>query len=176
MTFHGSTTNLLLEWGVAVCFGYLLLTYAAYAFMLASSGLERRVRATGRSAEQYDLIRDSSLTIPVSIIAPLYNEAPIAVVSLGSFLQVDYPEFEVIVVNDGSSDETLSNLVAAFDLELVHRFYRRTYDTQQIRGIYHSRSHPNLVVIDKVNGGKADSLNCGLNFARYRYVLSLIHI
>ncbi len=170
MTFNGSATALALQWGVLVCFGYLLLTYAAYTFMLIASGVERRVRATGRSAAQFDLIRESHLTIPVSIVAPLYNEAPIAVVSVSSFLEVDYPEYEVIVVNDGSTDETLANLTEAFELELAHRFYRRTYETQAIRGIYRSRIHPNLVVIDKVNGGKADSLNCGLNFARYRYV------
>jgi poly-beta-1,6-N-acetyl-D-glucosamine synthase len=159
-----------LQWAVAICLGYLAVTYASYAFMLAWSGVERRARTTGRNAAQYDLIRDSPLTIPVSVVAPLYNEAPIAVASVSSFLQVDYPEFEVIVVNDGSTDETLANLEEAFDLELVHRFFRRTYETQEIRGIYRSRSHPNLIVIDKVNGGKADSLNCGLNLARYRYM------
>jgi poly-beta-1,6-N-acetyl-D-glucosamine synthase len=170
MIAHHSTIDPVLQWAVAVCLGYLIVTYASYTFMLAASELERRVRATGRSAGQYDLIRDSPLTIPVSIVAPLYNEAPIAVASVNSFLQVDYPEFEVIVVNDGSSDETLANLEVAFDLELVHRFFRRTYETQAVRGIYRSKSHPRLIVIDKVNGGKADSLNCGLNFARYRYM------
>jgi biofilm PGA synthesis N-glycosyltransferase PgaC len=163
-------TSHVLEWSVIVCFGYLLVTYAAYAGMLALSGAERRVRAGGRRSGQYDRIRESPLTIPVSLVAPLYNEAPIAVASVGSFLAVDYPEFEVIVVNDGSSDETLSRLVSAFDLELVERFYRKIYSTQPVRGIYRSRTHPNLLVVDKANGGKADSLNCGLNFARYRYI------
>jgi biofilm PGA synthesis N-glycosyltransferase PgaC len=170
MSVHLVDVRTLLDWGVAVCFGYLLLTYFSYAVMLVWSGTERKARATGRSPAQYDRIRDSPLTIPVSIVAPLYNEAPIAVASVSSFLQVDYPEFEVIVVNDGSTDETLANLQAAFDLELVQRFFRRTFETKEIRGIYRSRSHPNLIVLDKVNGGKADSLNCGLNFARYRYV------
>jgi cellulose synthase/poly-beta-1,6-N-acetylglucosamine synthase-like glycosyltransferase len=57
-----------------------------------------------------------------------------------------------------------------FDLEPIEHFYRRRYESGPIRGLYRSRTHPKLVVIDKVNGGKADSLNCGLNLARYRYI------
>ena len=161
---------LLIQWSVVVCAAYLLLVYGAYAFMLAFSGVERATRARGRTDDDYELVRHSPLTIPASIIAPMYNEAPIAVIAASSYLRVDYPEYEVVIVNDGSTDETLSVLSSAFQLEPVERFYRRTLATQPIRGIYRSRTHPRLLVIDKENGGKADSLNCGLNFARYRYV------
>jgi biofilm PGA synthesis N-glycosyltransferase PgaC len=160
----------LIQWSVAVCVLYLLLVYGAYAFMLALSGIERGIRARGRRDDDYELIRESRLTIPASIIAPMYNEAPIAVAAASSFLSVDYPEYEVVIVNDGSTDETLKTLTSAFELERVERLYRKTYATKPIRGIYRSRIHPCLLVIDKENGGKADSLNCGLNFARYRYV------
>jgi cellulose synthase/poly-beta-1,6-N-acetylglucosamine synthase-like glycosyltransferase len=164
------TVETLIQWSVAACLGYLLLIYGSYALMLALSGIERAFRARGRGPRDYDLVRESQLTIPASIIAPMYNEAPLAVVSTTSFLEVDYPEFEVVIVNDGSTDETLAALRAAFQLEPVERFYRRTFETKPIRGIYRSGTYPNLLVIDKENGGKADSLNCGLNFARYRYV------
>lgn len=160
----------LIQWSVTVCLAYLLLVYGSYALMLGLSGIERAIRGRGRGPDDYELVRESQLTIPASIIAPMYNEAPIAVVAAASFLQVDYPEYEVVIVNDGSTDETLSVLSSAYELEPVERFYRRTLETQPISGIYRSRTHPNLLVIDKTNGGKADSLNCGLNFARYRYV------
>ena len=157
-------------WVVAVCFLYLLATYAAYGFLLAVSVAERKMRGGSRREGEDERVRSSSLTIPVTIVAPLYNEAPIAVDSVGSFLAVDYPQFDVVVVNDGSTDDTLERLREAFALEPVELFYRRTYDAKPVRTIYRSRTNPNLLVVDKVNGGKADSLNCGLNFARYRYV------
>ena len=115
-------------------------------------------------------MRESPLTIPVSIIAPVYNESPIVVEATRSFLRVDYPQAEVIVVNDGSTDDTLDRLVQAFDLDPVTHFFRRQYESKPIRTVYRSRTEPRLVVVDKENGGKADSLNCGLNLARFRYI------
>src|SRR4051812_25498763 len=160
----------LLQWTVVVCLAYVVSDYGAYGSMIAYSMIEERLRRRRRSFESVDRIRASSLTIPVSIIAPVYNEAPIVAQSARSFVEIDYPEYEVIVVNDGSTDDTLAVLQREFDLEPIEHFYRRRYESGPIRGLYRSRTHPKLVVIDKVNGGKADSLNCGLNLARYRYI------
>jgi cellulose synthase/poly-beta-1,6-N-acetylglucosamine synthase-like glycosyltransferase len=159
-----------LQWTVLVCLGYVVAVYGAYGLMIGYSMVEERLRRRGRFFESLDRVRASTLTIPVSIIAPVYNEAPVVAASTRSFIEIDYPEYEVIVVNDGSTDETLEVLQREFDLEPIEHFYRRRYESGPIRGLYRSRSHPKLVVIDKVNGGKADSLNCGLNLARYRYV------
>src|SRR5436190_18858452 len=87
-------------WAVTVCFAYLLATYLSYSLLVAVSVLERRVRTATRRPGEYDLIRESPLTIPVTIVAPLYNESPIATASVASFLPVDYPEFDGVVVND----------------------------------------------------------------------------
>jgi poly-beta-1,6-N-acetyl-D-glucosamine synthase len=157
-------------WVVAVCFGYLALTYLSYALLIVTSVAERRLRTSTRRLGDDDLVRESTLTIPVTIVAPLYNEAPIAAASVASFVAVDYPEYDVVVVNDGSTDATLERLIEAFALHPVQHFYRKLFTSKPIRTIYRSATHPNLLVIDKENGGKADSLNCGLNFARYRYV------
>jgi poly-beta-1,6-N-acetyl-D-glucosamine synthase len=157
-------------WLVAFCFGYLMLTYLSYGLLIAVSAIERTARSGIRRPGDDDLVRESPLTIPVTIIAPLYNEAPIAVASVGSFLAVDYPEFDVVVVNDGSTDDTLARLVEAYALRPVKLFYRKTLVSAEVRAIYRSATHRNLLVVDKHNGGKADSLNCGINFARYRYV------
>jgi poly-beta-1,6-N-acetyl-D-glucosamine synthase len=157
-------------WVVAVCFSYLALTYLSYALLIVTSVAERRLRTSTRRLGDDDLVRESTLTIPVTIVAPLYNEAPIAAASVASFVAVDYPEYDVVVVNDGSTDATLERLIEAFALQPVQHFYRKLFTSKPIRTIYRSATHPNLLVIDKENGGKADSLNCGLNFARYRYV------
>src|SRR6476469_4522391 len=160
----------LLQWTVIVCLAYVVTVYGAYGSMIAYSMIEERLRRRRRDFESLDRIRASSLTIPVSVIAPVYNEAPIVAQSTRSFVEIDYPEYEVIVVNDGSTDETLEVLQREFELEPIEHFYRRRYESGPIRGLYRSRTHPNLIVIDKVHGGKADSLNSGLNLARYRYV------
>jgi cellulose synthase/poly-beta-1,6-N-acetylglucosamine synthase-like glycosyltransferase len=160
----------LLQWTVIVCLGYVVAVYGAYGLMITYSMLEERIRRRRRVFESLDRVRESSLTIPVSIIAPVFNEAPVVAAATRSFVDIDYPEYEVIVVNDGSTDDTLEVLQREFELEPIEHFYRRRYESGPIRGLYRSRTHPKLVVIDKVNGGKADSLNCGLNLARYRYI------
>jgi cellulose synthase/poly-beta-1,6-N-acetylglucosamine synthase-like glycosyltransferase len=159
-----------LPWVVLACLGYVLAVYGAYALMIAFSAVEERLRRRRRGLETLERIRESPLTIPVSIVAPVYNEAPVVAAATRSFLAVDYPEFEVVVVNDGSTDGTLDALRREFALEPVQHFYRRRFESARIREIYRSRTHPGLLVVDKENGGKADALNCGLNLARYRYV------
>src|SRR3954451_2938494 len=82
-------------------------------------------------------------------------------------LSLRYPEFEVIVINDGSKDRTLELLIERFHLYRSARYYEATLNTKPIRAVYESMDGIPLVVIDKENGGKADSLNAGINVARY---------
>ena len=107
------------------------------------------------------------LVKPISIIAPVYNEEKSVVESVNSLLSLEYPLYEVLVVNDGSTDSTLKQLVHSFELKKTKQVFRKSVDTKPIRGIYQSLSNPKLVVIDKVNGKKADALNAGLNVSRY---------
>ncbi len=107
------------------------------------------------------------LVKPISVIAPAYNEEKTIVDSVKSLLALEYPLFEVIVVNDGSTDLTLEKLIRFFHLEKTRRVFRRVLETKPVRGIYLSPSCPKLVVVDKVNGQKADALNAGLNVSRY---------
>ena len=84
-------------------------------------------------------------------------------------LTLQYPDYEIIVINDGSTDNTLQKLVSHFELERTEVFIHRYLNTQEIRGIYANKRFPELLVIDKVNGGKADSLNAGINVAKKEY-------
>ncbi|MDI6844904.1 MAG: glycosyltransferase [Candidatus Saccharicenans sp.] len=104
---------------------------------------------------------------PFSVIVPAYNEEKTIIESVRSFLSLEYPVYEVIVVNDGSKDATLEKLIRHFRLEKSKRVFRRVLKTENIRGIYLSPDEPRLVVVDKENGGKADALNAGLNVSRY---------
>jgi cellulose synthase/poly-beta-1,6-N-acetylglucosamine synthase-like glycosyltransferase len=155
---------------VAFCLGYLLLTKLVYIVLAVIAGFENGVRRRESGAEDYDRLASSQFTIPVSVILAAYNEETAVVPTVESLLELNYPEHEVIVVNDGSSDGTLERLRDVYDLEPYEIFVRRVFDTEQVRAVYRSTLHPNLLVVDKENGGKADALNAGLNVARYRYV------
>jgi cellulose synthase/poly-beta-1,6-N-acetylglucosamine synthase-like glycosyltransferase len=103
----------------------------------------------------------------ITIIAPAYNEALTVVESVEALLALEYPEFEVIVVNDGSSDDTLQKLIERFDLHAVARLCDRAAPHAPIRGFYASPRVRRLLVVDKENGGgKADAVNAGINASR----------
>ncbi|HEX2559463.1 glycosyltransferase [Phenylobacterium sp.] len=110
---------------------------------------------------------------PITLMAPAYNEAMTIVESVRSLLSLQYPAFEVLVVNDGSKDDTLKVLIEAFELEPVQRHYHLTAPCKPIRGVYAGARQPRLVVVDKENGGKADALNAALNLARTPIVCSM---
>ena len=103
----------------------------------------------------------------ISLLVPAYNEEATIAASLRSMLQLAYPEFEIVVINDGSRDGTLKVLIEQFDLVLFPEAVNPRLPTRTVRGVWRSRSHPNLRVVDKENGGKADSLNAGINVARH---------
>lgn len=109
----------------------------------------------------------ADLKPPISLLVPAYNEASTIAASVRSLLQLTYSEFEIIVINDGSSDETLVELKREFALIPFAEAHRNKLPTRSVRGIWRSTRHPNLRVIDKKNGGKADALNAGINAARY---------
>jgi peptidoglycan-N-acetylglucosamine deacetylase len=102
----------------------------------------------------------------VSIIAPAYGEEATIIESTNSLLNLNYPDYEIIVVNDGSSDTTLNTLIDYFNLEKVDIHINFSLATKPVRGIYINKAFPKLVVVDKANGGKADSLNAGINISR----------
>ena len=110
--------------------------------------------------------RYSDAAPPIALLAPAYNEAMTIAESVRSLLSLHYPSFEVIVVNDGSRDETLQVLIDMFELRPIQRHYELAIDHAPIRGVYGARHQPRLIVVDKENGGKADALNAGINVSR----------
>ena len=103
---------------------------------------------------------------PISLLVPGYNEEATIRTSVRSMLQLQYPDFEVVVINDGSKDRTLEVLIEEFELVPHPEVVRRAVPHKPIRGVYRSLRYGNLRVVDKENGGKADALNVGINLAR----------
>ena len=110
---------------------------------------------------------------PVSLLVPAYNEQATIVGSLKSILQLQYPAYEIILINDGSSDNTMEQLLNSFDLIKTKNVFRKQLPCQDIKAIYESSTYSNLTVVDKVNGGKADALNAGINISKYPLICSL---
>jgi len=156
--------------------GYTTLIYfiVMQAYMiglgLRSGAVMRRIHHLNRFGRVSEML-SSYTSPPVSIVIPAYNEAVGIVASVRSMSIVGYPRFEIVITNDGSSDETLKELVEAFNLERVRVPYRADIPTAPVRGIYRGRGTVDITVIDKENGGRADALNAGINAARYPYAL-----
>lgn len=152
---------------VIVSIIYFFMVNTFYLFLMVAAVkdlyLQAKIKPLSRSVRQGKM----NFAAPISILAPAYNEQETAVDSVKSFLLLNYPSFEVIVINDGSKDKTLQRLSEAFMLDPIPAIYDNSLSPTEVRGAYRSRLHPNLTVIDKVNGGKADALNIGIGFARY---------
>jgi len=117
-------------------------------------------------------IMASPLAPSITIIAPAYNEGLTIVENIRSLLSLQYVNYEVMVVNDGSKDDTLEKMIAAYDLVKIERNIDPEWNSKPIRGVYKSsqRSFSKLTVIDKENGGKSDALNTGIKLAESKYV------
>lgn len=110
---------------------------------------------------------------PLSVLVPAHNEEVNIVASVLSFLTLEYPRHEVVVVNDGSTDATVARLIEAYDLYEVPPAFAVRLPTAPVRAFYRSRTHAKLLVVDKANGGKADALNCAINAARFPFVIAV---
>jgi len=116
-------------------------------------------------------LRSSPFTPPISLLVPAHNEELCIVANVTSLLQLDYPQLEVIVVNDGSQDQTIKRLSEHFDLHRAPILYVAEIATAPVIAIYRSLAHPRLLVLDKQSAGcKADAINAGINAASSPYV------
>jgi cellulose synthase/poly-beta-1,6-N-acetylglucosamine synthase-like glycosyltransferase len=157
---------------VVVAYGHLILAYfflinTHYLLLMIVGFLDTRRALHEMQWRDVRRLMRSPLTPPISVIAPAYDEEANIAVSVRSLLMLNYPEHEVIVVNDGSRDATLQVLVERFGLTPIPRSFEYAVPCRPVRAVYESVEHPNLVVVDKENGGKADALNAGLNLALY---------
>jgi cellulose synthase/poly-beta-1,6-N-acetylglucosamine synthase-like glycosyltransferase len=156
-----------------VVLDYFLLVNTFYLLLLVSAGWELRQHLLNTRGETRWRVLGSRVAPRISILAPAYNEVATVGESVRSLLTLYYPNLEVVLVNDGSTDETLAVLVKEFELVPIHPIYRYQVKTKPVRGLYLSRTHPNLVVVNKENGGKADALNAGLNLATGKLVCAI---
>jgi cellulose synthase/poly-beta-1,6-N-acetylglucosamine synthase-like glycosyltransferase len=152
---------------------YFVVFAAFHGWLLVMAGFETR-RHTGRLRET-SLRRTirSPLAPPISILVPAFNEEAGIIDSVRSLLALEYPSFEIVVVSDGSSDETVSRLIEAFDLQELDRPTPPFVPHEKVTAVYGPEGRLNLLVLDKENGGKADALNAGMNFSNNPLVCAI---
>lgn len=147
-------------------FGYFLLLNGGYLVLNILSIFALQKNNQEKLLENLPQIF-TGLEPGISILVPAYNEEATITASIRSMFQLTYSDFEIIVINDGSKDATLEVLKREFSLLPFPLAHRDGLATKPVRGVYRSMRYPNLRVIDKENGGKADSLNAGINAARH---------
>ena len=145
---------------------YILLTILS--FKVLSNYINRNLLF-----KQEKKIFQSSFYKPISILVPAYNEQTTIADNVKSLLQLRYPEFEIIVINDGSKDRTLEVLMKKYHLKPSFRPVVNNIPCRKIKAVFTSPDYDNLVVVDKENGGKADALNAGINVSRFPLVSAI---
>jgi cellulose synthase/poly-beta-1,6-N-acetylglucosamine synthase-like glycosyltransferase len=166
MTFHQSLRELVLAYNNFVFFYVIFVDSVYLVFMVLALGEVRRYLRS-RDKERLEQIFRSRLVPPISLLCPAYNEGASIVESVRSLLRLKYSLHEVVVINDGSKDNTLAALIEAFGMERLESTFENTVPSKPVRALYASPRYPKLIVVDKENGGKADALNAGINASRY---------
>lgn len=149
-----------------------LIGYSTFLFLsviVGSLDLYKRNRQ-----EKFKSILPTDYYLPISIIVPAHNEEITVVDTVRSLLALDYRSYEIIVVDDGSSDATSEVLAEAFDMHVVHRPIRRRIECRREECVYETRAQKvPVTLIRKKNGGKADALNMGINASTFPYFICM---
>ncbi|WP_083258719.1 glycosyltransferase family 2 protein [Cellulosilyticum sp. I15G10I2] len=155
-------------------FNYYLVFYSVainliYGMLLILSFINVRRQSKLWRLKGITMLFKKRMLPSISIIAPAHNEEKTIIQSANSLLNLIYPDYELIIVNDGSDDKTLEILIKHFDLKRVDYTFEYKLKTRPIQAVYLNPSMPKLIVVDKKNGGKADSLNAGINISSREY-------
>jgi len=156
-------------------FFFTLLLFVWYFGLGYFSIKKLRIYNKKNTYTNYGYIADSPLSPSVSILVPAYNESASIINSVKTLLHLHYRNFEVILINDGSTDKTFDIVKKEFGLVKTNYFFDYRLPCERIKGVYKSRDarFSKLTVINKNNGGKSDSLNAGLNVSKNNLVVTI---
>ncbi|HZU43858.1 MAG TPA: glycosyltransferase family 2 protein [Terriglobales bacterium] len=152
-------------------FYYYLASNLIYMLLLVTAIARNAMHQRRLASIRIDHVKDSPFTPPITILVPAHNEEATIVEAIESLLSLEYPELELVVINDGSKDGTLAELTNRFRLRRATVLYIPEVQSASVRDIYVSANEPRIVVVDKDSAGsKADAINAGLNAASSPYV------
>lgn len=156
-----------------VIFFFFILLHLFYLFLLLASVYVAYVQPRRARLLVPEHLLSSITTPPVTLLVPAHNEEATIVENVHALLGLRYPRLNVIVINDGSTDGTLGELIRSFSLVRSDVFCQLELATEPVRGVYLSLRDRRLMVVDKVGGGKSDALNAGINFCRTPWICTV---
>ena len=160
-----------LGWANHALFYYYLFSNLAYLTMLVIALRTSAAHLRHLESVRFDWIKSSPMVPPITLLVPAHNEEQFICTAVRNLLDLDYPELEVIIINDGSADNTLQVMEKEFRLRPVRAVYVPQVASAPVRGLYRSDVDLRLLVVDKDSvGSKADAINAGLNAASSPYV------
>lgn len=152
---------------------YFLIANLFYIFFYISAAVVIWTKQKAINSVKLELLYKAENLPSIAIVVPSYNEESCIVFCVESLLRLPYPNKKIIIVNDGSKDESMTLLNNVFALTPVHAAYTGLIPCAHIKAVYVSENNPNLFIIDKENGGRADALNAGLNICDSDYFLTI---
>lgn len=153
---------------INIFFFFYMFLYATVFFLTTLfSAFKLDDYFKGKSYMSYTVINNKANYIPISILVPAYNEEVTIVDSINSLLNLNYPSYEIIMINDGSKDQTVAKVISHFNLKKVSKPYRKLIPTNEALDIYEGNGKIKIILVDKVNGGKSDALNMGINVCSF---------
>lgn len=156
-----------------IFFVIYLIGYSTFLFVSVVSGGNELFENIKKKKLQNEIHHD--YYVPISIVVPAYNEEVTIIETVKSLLNLDYKLYEIIIVNDGSKDNTVDLLIEAFKLKEISRPLRKELKCKNHRAVYENGmgSKVSITLVDKENGGKADSINMGINVSQYPYFVCM---
>lgn len=172
MAFSSLTSSIFTFYGYII-FIYMIIVLVVYTSMLLIALIRLKKE---HQLDKFMIDEENIKSIysqPVSIIVPSFNEEAGIISNVFSLLTLQYPQYEVIVVNDGSTDATEAVMIEHFQMKPIKRTVQELLETEPYTQVFQSEIHPNLLLVTKRNGGKADALNAGINFSKFPYFCSI---
>ncbi len=158
--------------GVGIFFVLYMVGYASFLFLSVTVGTASLYNSKRNNALKNELQRDYYM--PVSVLVPAHNESITIKATVDSLLSLDYLLYEIVVVDDGSTDGTAQVMEEAFHMVRVNRPIQRKLPCQTAEAVFETNEYKvPITLIRKKNGGKADALNMGINMAKYPYFLCI---
>jgi cellulose synthase/poly-beta-1,6-N-acetylglucosamine synthase-like glycosyltransferase len=148
-------------------FVYMFIYAVIFFFITICAALSLDDFSVRKSHMSYIMLENKSNYVPISILVPAYNEELTISDSVDSLLNLDYPVYEIVVINDGSKDNTAKYVIDKYNLKQVARPYKRSVPCKDLLSVFESETTPRIILVNKENGGKADALNMGINICSF---------
>ena len=147
---------------------YMSILCAIFFVFIISAAIEFSKTIKEKSISEVFGFDNTIDYTPVSLLVPSYNEEVTICDTIDSLLCSEYSEYEIIVISDGSDDNSVNVIIDKYNLKKIYKPMRKSIETKEVlnvyKGIYKDRA---ITLIDKENGGKADALNVGINYSKY---------